>query len=205
MSDQTHFDMLSLSVDTSSGTIISNSPSKPLAAELEKLHALAKSLTQIEHLPQGAPQGVPPPPIPLNPKRGANVTKLRDSGNAEFRKGRYAEAVKLYTVGVSMALQRPAWEPAQVVREEASALYANRAQAYMAMNRWAEGGVDAQSSVEMKKVGNAKAWWRRGKCLMEMGRLEEARDWVGKALEVEGEEEDLSKLAKEIQERLKRN
>jgi translocation protein SEC72 len=97
------------------------------------------------------------------------------------------------------------WEPAQVVREEVSALYANRAQANMAMNNWAEGSVDAQCSVEMKKVGNAKAWWRRGKCLMEMGRLEEAKDWVGKALEVEGEEEDLSKLAVEIQERLKRN
>jgi len=52
--------------------------------------------------------------------------------------------------------------------------------------------------VEMKKVGNAKAWWRRGKCLLEMGRLEEARDWVAQSLEVEANEQDLLGLKKEI-------
>lgn len=56
----------------------------------------------------------------------------------------------------------------------------------MAMQGWAEGAVDAECSVELKKVGNAKAWWRRGRCLVEMGRLEEARKWVEDALEFEG-------------------
>lgn len=97
-----------------------------------------------------------------------------------------------------MALTRPPWEPSGLVRDEASGLYANRAQAYMALQNWPEGAIDAEASVEAKKVGNAKAWWRRGRCLMEMGRWEEAREWVGRGLEVEGNEDDLVGLMKEL-------
>ena len=57
-------------------------------------------------------------------------------------------------------------------------MYANRAQAYMAMREWSDGAVDAEASVEMKKQGNGKAWWRRGRCLMEMGRVEGAGEVV---------------------------
>uniref|UniRef100_A0A0B7K4Q9 Uncharacterized protein n=1 Tax=Bionectria ochroleuca TaxID=29856 RepID=A0A0B7K4Q9_BIOOC len=54
-------------------------------------------------------------------------------------------------------------------------------------------------NVEVKKIGNAKAWWRRGKCLLEMGRLDEAASWVRGGLEVEGEEGELVALLKEIE------
>lgn len=77
-------------------------------------------------------------------------------------------------------------------------LFANRAQAYMAAQMWAEGAADAETSVEMKRVGNGKAWWRRGRCLCEMGRWEDARKWVLEGLEVEGNEGDLGALMKEI-------
>ena len=53
--------------------------------------------------------------------------------------------------------------------------------------------------MEARRTGNAKAWWRRGRCLVEMGRLEEARTWVKNGLEVEGEEADLVSLLKEIE------
>lgn len=97
-----------------------------------------------------------------------------------------------------MALTRAPWEPSGLVKDEVSGLYANRAQSYMALQNWPEGAVDAESSVEAKRVGNAKAWWRRGKCLVEMGRTEEAREWVGRGLEVEGNEADLVSLLKEL-------
>jgi translocation protein SEC72 len=64
--------------------------------------------------------------------------------------------------------------------------------------------VDAHASVEARWVGNAKAWWRRGRCLAEMGRFEEARDWVRRGLEVEGEEGELVQLLKEIEERIEK-
>ena len=130
---------------------------------------------------------------------------MRDQGNASLRTGKAAptqaqahEAVKLYTYGVEMALGRPGWEPGAVVREEAAALLANRAQAFMAAGMWPEGAADGETSVELKRVGNGKAWWRRGRCLCEMGRWREAEGWVRGGLEVEGNETDLAGLAKEI-------
>jgi len=102
-----------------------------------------------------------------------------------------------------MALTRPAWQPTGLLRDEVASLYANRAQAHMAGRDWVLGMIDAECSVEAKKVGNAKAWWRRGRCLFEMGRLEEAREWVRRGLEMEGNEADLMGLLKEIEEREK--
>ncbi|KAK7750242.1 hypothetical protein SLS62_007872 [Diatrype stigma] len=189
------------------------STSRTLAAELEALNNLHRALLNLEAPatpaaggPPGAAAvaGVPPPPVPVNPKRSGNITRLRESGNAEFRKGRSGEAARLYGVGLQMALARPLWEPQGLVREEVAALYANRAQARMALQRWAEAAVDAEASVEAKRVGNGKAWWRRGKCLLEMGRLEEAREWVGRGVELEGEEGELAALVREIDAKLVR-
>lgn len=200
MSDLTHFDLQPLQMDPQSKAISATTSSRALAAELEELNNLHRAiLTTVE-----TPTGVPPPPVPVNPKRTANVSKLRDNGNSEYRKQKYGEAVKLYTLGLQMALTRPYWEPAQLVREEAAALLANRAQAHMALGNWPEGAVDAEASVECRRVGNAKAWWRRGKCLLEMGRLDEAREWVGRALEVEGEEADLVALLKDVDAKLEK-
>ncbi|KAH7311529.1 hypothetical protein B0I35DRAFT_65632 [Stachybotrys elegans] len=199
MADLTHFDLLPIRMDPQSKAIEATTSSRALAAELEQLNSLHRALLSLE-----TPMGVPPPPVPVNPKRTANVTKLRDNGNAEYRKGRYAEAVKLYTLGLQMALTRPLWEPTTLVREEAAGLLANRAQAHMALQNWPEGAVDAESSVELRIMGNAKAWWRRGKCLMEMARLDEARNWVKRALEVEGEEADLVALLKEVEARIEK-
>lgn len=204
MSDLTHFDLQPLQIDPETKAIsvapTSRKAPRTLTAELQALNTLHTTLLNTPDAV--SPAGVPLPPVPVNPKRSAQITKIRDNGNQEYRKSRYQEAHKLYTLGIEMAEQRPLWEPSQLAREELSNLYANRAQAYMALQQWAEGAVDAETSVEIKKVGNAKAWWRRGKCLVEMGRLEEGREWAKKGLEVEGEEQELGELLKEIDEKL---
>ncbi|KAK4210035.1 hypothetical protein QBC37DRAFT_429334 [Rhypophila decipiens] len=199
MSDLDTFTFIPLRIDPQSKAISSavQPSSRALEAELEALNALHKSLHSLE-----APHVVPPPPVPVNPKRSANVTKLRESGNQEYRKQKYPEAIKFYTLGLQMALTRPMWEPSQLVREEISQLYSNRAQAHMQLANWPEAAADAESSVEAKRQGNAKAWFRRGKALLEMGRLEEAKEWVSKGLEVEGEEKELIELLKEVDSRL---
>ncbi|RDA91949.1 hypothetical protein CP533_1343 [Ophiocordyceps camponoti-saundersi (nom. inval.)] len=200
MSDLTHFDLLPLRMDPTSKLIETAQPSRAVDAELEQLNSLHRALLSLE----GGNNGVPPPPIPVNPKRTSNVTKLRDNGNVEYRKQRYTEAVRLYTLGIQMALTRPLWEPAALVREEVSGLLANRAQAHMGLRNWPEGAIDAEASVEARRIGNAKGWWRRGRCLVEMGRLDEAREWVRSGLEVEGEEAELVALLKEIEEMLEK-
>ncbi|KAI9783861.1 MAG: hypothetical protein M1816_001162 [Peltula sp. TS41687] len=185
------YTQLPLQLDPTTKAISSGNGEANLSQELTALNQLHRSLLSLD-------TPVPPPPVPVNPKRSAQITKLRESGNASFRKGAFQEAIRMYTFGVEMALGRPAWEPVGLVRDELAGLYANRAQAHMAMQSWAEGMVDAEISVEMKKAGNAKAWWRRGRCLLEMGRLDEAKEWVSRALEFEGNEADLVGLMKEV-------
>ncbi|KAL2175172.1 uncharacterized protein P884DRAFT_262737 [Thermothelomyces heterothallicus CBS 202.75] len=199
MSDLDTFDFIPLQIDPKSKAIsAAHTPaSRALEAELAALNSLHRSLHALD-----APHTVPPPPVPVNPKRSANINKLRESGNAEYRKQRYAEAIKYYTLGLQMALTRPAWEPSQLVREEVHALYSNRAQAHMQLGNWPEAAVDAEASVEAKRQGNAKAWFRRGRCLVEMGRLAEAREWVARGLEFEGEEKELIELLREVDAKL---
>ncbi|KAI9784939.1 MAG: hypothetical protein M1839_001134 [Geoglossum umbratile] len=189
---------LPLQIDPASKAISvpASSDNKALATELTALNTLHRALLNLD-------TPIPPPPLPVNPKRSAQIQKLRESGNASFRKSNYAEAIRMYTFGIEMAIGRPGWEPSNLVRDEVSALYANRAQAHMAMQNWPQAMLDAESSVEMKKVANTKAWWRKGRCLVEMGRLEEAKAWVESGLIVE-EDADLKALAKEIEKTTKK-
>jgi translocation protein SEC72 len=190
------FTQLPIRMDPTSKAVSTPSSSRALNEELATLNSLHKALLTLE-------SPVPPPPVPVNQKRSAQITKLRESGNAEFRKGKHQDAIRYYGLGLQMALSRPLWEPHGLVKDEVAGLYANRAQAHMALQNWVEGSVDAEASVEAKKAGNAKAWWRKGKCLMEMGRLDEAKEWVGRGLEMEGNEADLVGLLKEITEKMK--
>jgi translocation protein SEC72 len=195
MDDTETFTLLPLHLDPTSKAISSTTATRALTEELATLNALHRSLLTLD-------TPAPPPPIPVLPKRSAQITKLRESGNVSYRKGQHADAIKMYTLGLQMALTRPLWEPSGLVRDEVAGLYANRAQSRMAMGNWVEGAVDAECSVEAKRVGNAKAWWRRGRCLVEMGRLGEGEAWVREGLEVEGGEADLVGLLREIEGRL---
>ncbi|KAL1871463.1 hypothetical protein Plec18167_007022 [Paecilomyces lecythidis] len=189
-----------ISLATTSGQTASQT--KSLSEELQALNTLHRSLISLD------PPNIPPPPLPINPKRSAQITKLRDTANTAYRKGNYVESIKLYTLAIDMALGRPGWEPVSLVRDELSGLYANRAQAHMAEQKWPEGWVDAKLAVECKPVANAKGWWRGGKCLSEMGRWEEAKEWVERALEIEGKNgesgKELVALMVDIDDALKR-
>ncbi|GAM86669.1 hypothetical protein ANO11243_046860 [Dothideomycetidae sp. 11243] len=179
------FTQLSLQLDPATKSVsLPHSASHSTTSELEALNALHRSLIK-DLEPPASNLGVPPPPMPVNPKRSAAIGKLREAGNASFKKGALDEAVRMYSVALDMAVQRPVWEASGLVREELSALYGNRAQARMGLRDWPGAAVDAECSVELKKVGNAKGWWRRGTCLREMGRLEEAAEWIREGKEFE--------------------
>jgi translocation protein SEC72 len=177
MNDPDVYIQLPLSLDPASKAITSTDPS--LAAELKELNTLHRTLLTLD-------SAVPPPPLPINPKRSAQIVKLRDTAMAAQRKSNHPEALKLYTLAISMAGTRPPWEPVALVRDELAFLYEKRAGVHMAMSDWPAGAADAECSVECKRVGNSGGWVRRGRCLVEMGRWEDAREWVGKGLEVEG-------------------
>lgn len=203
MADEETFTLLPLHMDPKSKAITApahhthHASSRALLAELDALNTLHRALLTLD-----PPATHPPPPVPVNPKRSAQLTKLRETGNAAFKAAKYPEAINYYTLGLRMALTRPAWEPNGLLRDEAAMLFANRAQAHMELHDWVSGAADAECSVEAKKVGNPKAWYRRGRCLFEMGRVEEAWEWVGKGLEMEGEDAELGRLLKEVEAKL---
>lgn len=176
---------ISLSQTTNDNTTTNQTTA--INTELQALNTLHRSLLNLD------PPNTPPAPLPVNPKRSAQVSKLRDTANTAYRKANYSEAVRLYTYAIDMALGRPGWEPATVARDELCGLFANRAQAQMAQQNWPEGLVDAKCSVDCKGIGNVKGWWRAGKCLAEMGRWEEARVLLDRGLEVEGREGEAGK------------
>jgi translocation protein SEC72 len=195
------FVQLPLAIDPDSKAVSSTSSSGALKAELAALNALHRSfMIDLE-----GPLGIPPPPVPVNPKRSAQVTKLKESGNASFKKAAYADAVRMYGLAIDMAAKRPLWEPAGLVREELSQLYGNRAQAFMAQQMWPDAALDAFCSTELKKVGNAKGWWRRTVALKEQGRLDEALDIVKEAIDFESAgpdkkgAEELAGLLKDVE------
>ncbi|TKA28977.1 hypothetical protein B0A50_03389 [Salinomyces thailandicus] len=172
------FNQIPLSIDPATKAISTSDPS--LQDEIDELNRVHRAFVGLE-----TPNGIPPPPAPVNPKRSVQITKLRESGNGSYKKGAYPEAIKMYELAMRMASDRPPWEASGLVREELSALYNNRAQSFMAQQMWPEGALDAEVAVEMKRVANIKGWWRRGQCLKEMGRLEEAADWVRQGLDFE--------------------
>lgn len=173
-----------------------------ITTELQELNVLHRALISLD------PPNIPPPPLPVNPKRSAQITKLRDSGNAAYRKSNYAEAIRLYTYAIEMAISRPGWEPVTLAREELAGLYGNRAQAHVGTQAWPEGLCDAKASVDSKPVGNVKAWWRLAKCLAEMSRYAEAKTFLLKGIEIEGREseggKELVQLLEDVEAALKR-
>jgi len=200
------FTLLPLHMDpTTKHVSAPDAASTTLDEELGLLNITHRALLSLS-----TPNQVPPPPLPLNPERSAEIQKLREQGNKALTKRGSSsqntqEAIHQYTDAIDLALKRPPWEPAGVVRDEVAILMSNRSQAYIAMRSWPEGAVDALISVEMKAApGQGKAWWRRGRCLLEMGRLQEAKDWVDRALQIEAGDgaADLKSLLEEIDQKL---
>lgn len=185
------FEQIPLSIDPATKAVSTSSKDKSIQDAITSLNALHTSLKSLD-------SPVPPPPVPVNPKRSANISKMRDSANVAFRKGQFPEAIRLWTFALDMASQRPAWEPMGLQREELAALYLARSNSHVGAQNWVDGWKDAESSKECKKglqtgpngekvPGNPKSYLLGGKCLIEMSMWSEAVAWFEEGLEVEGE------------------
>lgn len=198
-----------LVIDPSTKIISTTSPnpSNDLSDALSRVNNTHRSLQQID------PPNLlaPPPPQPpfVNPKRSQQIQKLREAAQTAMKKqssqsisepdassAPQSEAVKLYTLALDMALQRPPWEPQQLLREELAAIYTSRAAAYGSIRAWADAYTDCRLSLEAKRQGNPGAWRIGCDALKEMGRATEAGDWVRRA--VAEEEGTLGQLKNQL-------
>lgn len=85
------FTLLPLHLDpTSKALSCPTHASAHINSELTELNTLHRLLINITDSPIGT--NIPPPPIPLNPKRGAQIAKMREQANTLMRRGRRDDA-----------------------------------------------------------------------------------------------------------------
>lgn len=172
-----------------STTKTSDTQLQDIIKNINSLHGQFKNLETANH--------APPPPLPVNPKRTAQLTKLRESAKQSVQKNDYTGALRLFDLAIRMASDRPSWEPAGLVREELALCYMERANVYVLNREWVDGFKDAECSTECKRgvqqgpngqkvPGNPRAFVLGGKCLVEMGRWDEAVEWLERGIELEG-------------------
>ena len=201
---------LPIYVDPASKSVSVSSSDRAVQDAIVHVNALHASFKKLE-----TPNNLPPPPMPVDPKRSAQIQKLRESAGAAARKGNHAEAIRLLTYAIDMAASRPGWEPSGLAREELAVCYFARAAANMESRNWVEGWKDAECSTECKKgpqttpqgqriPGNPQAFMIGAKCLMEMSRFEDAVRWLERAVEVEGKEGPGQELVKMLGEARKK-
>jgi translocation protein SEC72 len=182
----------------------SDKAAQEVIRHVNELHTQFKSLETAN--------SVPPPPMPVDPKRTAAINKLRESAGQAAKKGNNTEAIRYLTVALDMATSRPDWEPVGLKREELSICYLARAAAYAENRDWVNAHRDAICSTECKKgpqrtpqgqvlPGNPKAWTVAGKALLEMSRTDEAVGLLEKGIETEGtQSDDCKALARMLEE-----
>ncbi|EXJ54731.1 hypothetical protein A1O7_10072 [Cladophialophora yegresii CBS 114405] len=202
---------LPLHIDPQTKQISILSSNKDLQQAVANINSLHNSFKSLE-----TPNNIPPPPLPVNPKRSGQIQKLRESAVASARKGQHQDAIRLLGVGIDMAAARPGWEPMGLAREELALMYLSRAGAHVDIQNWPEALTDAMCSIECKRgpgqgpngekvPGNAKAYIVGGRCLMEMGRWQDAVEWLEKAIDIEGKDgDDGRELVRRLMEAKKR-
>ncbi|RMZ86577.1 hypothetical protein DV736_g6196, partial [Chaetothyriales sp. CBS 134916] len=201
---------LAVHIDPASKGVSVTSSDRAVQDAVAQVNALHSAFKKLE-----TPNNLPPPPMPPDPKRSAQIQKLRETAATAARKGNHAEAIRLLTFAIDMAASRPGWEPSGLAREELAVCYLARAAANMESRNWVEGWKDAECSTECKKgpqttpqgqkvPGNPQAFIVGGKCLIEQARFEDAVKWLERAIEIEGKEgpgQGLGKLLAEAKEK----
>ncbi|GAN07327.1 tetratricopeptide repeat domain containing protein [Mucor ambiguus] len=140
-----------------------------------------------------------PPPNAPNPTRNAQVTRLKEEGNKYFKQNNYTESIRFYTMAVDLSWSRPLWEPLafQYVREELAPVLSNRSAAHLSLQNYVDAYVDAEMVTRLKREWS-KGWFRKGKALVGLGRVEEAAEAFQTGLRFDHESEELKKALLEI-------
>jgi translocation protein SEC72 len=119
-----------------------------------------------------------------NNPRSAQITALKEEGNAAFKANDFNKAIELYTVAANAASTRPLFEPSVWIREELAVVLCNRAAAYSSAKMWVEALCDAEVVIQLKRNWN-KGHFRKVKALQGLGHIEEAKDAALLGLEFE--------------------
>ncbi|EPX73856.1 ER protein translocation subcomplex subunit Sec72 [Schizosaccharomyces octosporus yFS286] len=140
----------------------------------EKLNKYAKSISTFKY-----PFAIPPPFPPAKPNLALStqVNKMKQSANEAFKRKKYEEAKRLYTLALHLALNRCSWEPALLTREEVSTMLCNRAAAELSLSQFPEALADGNAALKIRN-NYGKCFYRKAKALEAMHRMDEAKQVV---------------------------
>jgi len=138
----------------------------------------------------------------VNPQMSQAINKTKEEGNALFKSGRYPQAIQQYTVAASIAVQRPAWEVQQVMREELSAILSNRSAAQYELGDYIGALVDADHVINLKRNWS-KGHFRKAKAFLGLGRLQDAKEALELGLAFEPGNNEMSTFRDEIEAKIK--
>ena len=134
-------------------------------------------------------------------KLAASAAK-RDMGNACFKAGDHARAVRRYTTALLHANCDSEFDDAQRAAARALKLASslNRAAAHLKLDRAADALKDCDAALELD-ARSVKALYRRGAALVELSRWEEAREALASCLELDPHNAAARKLRADLRAR----
>lgn len=165
-----------ISVDQDSVAYWSEQDVKDYSHEVNTLNALAKQLVATN-------ADVPPPPNQITENLSKQVTKLRDTALKEAKQGKDAEAIKLLTMALDMALRRPVWEAVQYQTTQIVVLLSDRCNVFIKLNKWADAYADAHILTTLQPAEWSN-YFRKARCLRRIEKYGEAKALLATALEL---------------------
>ncbi|TIA73848.1 hypothetical protein E3P92_01713 [Wallemia ichthyophaga] len=187
-------------VDSSAASNPPNASGKASDAPVasEKLQSVCNDINYlINKLEQHPEYAVPPPPTIMKPHRSQQFTKSKEDGNAKFKEGKLDDAIQLFSAAVDLAADRPPWESHVLAREELSLALSNRSLCFHNKGDFEKSLSDANAVVEIKKAWS-KGHFRKGKALIALDKLQEARDAILLGLDFEPSNDDLKNALTEV-------
>ena len=185
-------------IATNFDVVLSNAQKEyPEAGSLHKkvayLLALFEAIKKENHIEDGSP---------FSDKESAitffdsllEAERLKADGNNAFSKYKYAKAETSYGKAIDLL----AWAKLECLKDFMGVLYSNRSACRMEIKRFEEALCDAEKSLE-NKPGWTKGYFRKSQALVSLGRLEEAKEILGKGLIVEPGNEALVKALKRLE------
>jgi len=115
-----------------------------------------------------------------------------------YKQNKYAQAIQVYNISAGIAASRPPWEASQIVRDELTVILGNRSAAYALLGDFASALVDADAVVQLKRPWS-KGHYRKGKALVGLGQLEDAKEAIALGLQFEPDNQDLKTFYAEIE------
>lgn len=145
------------------------------AREVDQLNLLAKQLV-------ATTADVPPPGNQISGNLTKQVDKLRETAARESKQGKHAEALKLLTMALDMALRRALWESVQYQISQIVIILSDRCDAFIKLNKWADAYGDAHilTTIQPNEWSN---FYRKARCLRRIEQYGEARANLNTALE----------------------